>query len=189
MGRPRGTYRTHAATVFERAIPVNGCLIWTGARSGRYGQMRLHGRVHFTHRVAYELARGPIPDGLTVDHLCENTLCVYPAHLDLCTSSENSRRAIARWRERRIRCLRGHQLTAGATYKDGRCRECHRLSRLGILEPVSRRRPVVVAIGRGVVPAAAKPAVVCPGCGYRDVDQLGLCFSCLADRRLAKTAS
>ena len=48
------------------------------------------------HRVSYELSVGPIPNGLTLDHLCYNTKCVNPKHLEPVTKSENSIRAAAR---------------------------------------------------------------------------------------------
>jgi len=51
------------------------------------------------HRVAYELVVGQIPDGLTLDHLCYNTKCVNPEHLEPVTKSENSSRAAARRRK------------------------------------------------------------------------------------------
>jgi hypothetical protein len=47
---------------------------------------------YFAHRISWELFRGPIPHGLTIDHLCENKHCVNPNHLEPVTSVENSRR-------------------------------------------------------------------------------------------------
>lgn len=46
------------------------------------------------HRVTYAVLRGPIPEGLTLDHLCRNPSCVNPWHLEPVTTSENLRR---RW--------------------------------------------------------------------------------------------
>ena len=48
------------------------------------------------HRVSYELSIGLILDGLTLDHLCYNTKCVNPEHLEPVTKSENSIRAASR---------------------------------------------------------------------------------------------
>lgn len=76
----------------------DGCWRWTGSRSGsalEYGQFswRIMGRPMMgAHRAAWELFRGPVPDGLTLDHLCRNTLCVNPTHLEPVTQAENNRR-------------------------------------------------------------------------------------------------
>jgi hypothetical protein len=74
------------------------CWRWTGAVAGGYGRFwigpgRARGRPVQAHRFAYELLVGPIPDGLTIDHLCLNKLCVNPAHMEPVTGAENSRRA------------------------------------------------------------------------------------------------
>lgn len=84
-----------------------GCWVWTGAKtSAGYGMIQAgeksaagnHVPV-YAHRVAYELHVGPIPAGLTIDHLCRNRACVNPTHLEPVTSAENTRRA---WAARRL---------------------------------------------------------------------------------------
>src|SRR5690606_27164067 len=55
-------------------------------------------RMTGTHRAAWLIYRGDIPEGLVVDHLCNNRACVNPDHLDLVTSAVNTRRGIARRR-------------------------------------------------------------------------------------------
>jgi hypothetical protein len=70
------------------------CWVWRGAvdRYG-YGKATINHVRHIAHRVAYELMVGPIPEGLTLDHLCRNTLCVNPDHLDPVTNRVNIQRA------------------------------------------------------------------------------------------------
>jgi hypothetical protein len=47
------------------------------------------------HRIAYRLAKGPIPAGMIVDHGCGNRLCCRPDHLEAIPQSENTRRRYA----------------------------------------------------------------------------------------------
>ncbi len=74
---------------------LGSCWLWTGAiMHGGYGQIRLRPgtRTMNTHRFAYELLVGPIPDGLHLDHLCRVPRCCNPLHLEPVTQAENSRR-------------------------------------------------------------------------------------------------
>jgi hypothetical protein len=85
-----------------------GCWLWTGATShGGYGAVQWNGQVTGAHRVTFELAKGPIPIGLTIDHLCRNRLCVNPDHLEAVSIQENNRRKPAY----RL-CRRGHDVEA-----------------------------------------------------------------------------
>jgi len=69
------------------------CWLWTGYRDKfGYGYMGIASKPIGVHRVAWEILVGPIPDGLTIDHLCRNTSCVNPEHLEPVTNSENIRR-------------------------------------------------------------------------------------------------
>jgi hypothetical protein len=63
-----------------------------------YGRFRGSGRKGGelkAHRVAYELVKGSIPDGLELDHLCRIPACVNPEHLEPVTHAENLRRGVA----------------------------------------------------------------------------------------------
>lgn len=69
------------------------CWPWIGAiMPTGYGSIRVRKTVRLAHRVAYELLIGPIPDGLTIDHLCSVRHCVNPHHLEPVTRAENNRR-------------------------------------------------------------------------------------------------
>ena len=79
---------------------TTGCWSWTGCTQSRgYGVFAIT-RTHnmLAHRFAYEALVGPIPDGMTIDHLCFNRRCVSPEHLEPVPLSINVKRANARRR-------------------------------------------------------------------------------------------
>jgi hypothetical protein len=94
------------------------CWEWPGISQDGYGRKWWRGRTEYVHRIAYELLRGPIPDGLTVDHLCRNRACVNAAHHELVTGKENTLRGISpsAMNARKTHCKRGHPFTRANTY-------------------------------------------------------------------------
>lgn len=81
------------------------CWEWTGKKTGHgYGIFRIgprDGLVNLcSHRVAYELVHGPVPEGLFVLHSCDNRPCCNPAHLRAGTAQDNSDDAVERGRTR-----------------------------------------------------------------------------------------
>lgn len=74
---------------------MSDCIEWTGATNGTgYGKtkVKIDGRWRFfsVHRRAWELMRGPIPDGMLVCHTCDNPICFNVEHLFLGTHKDNS---------------------------------------------------------------------------------------------------
>lgn len=68
----------------------SGCWEWQASCLPRgYGRFGLDGVMVLAHRYSYELAVGPIPDGLQIDHLCSNPRCVRPSHLEAVTARVN----------------------------------------------------------------------------------------------------
>lgn len=84
----------------ERAGP-NDCWNWKASYAKHrygYGVMSWNGRPLTSHRIAYQLTHGPIGDGMSVLHLCDNPACCNPAHLREGSQSENMRDAAIRHR-------------------------------------------------------------------------------------------
>ncbi len=67
------------------------CWIWTaGCTKAGYGQAIIGGKHYVTHRFAYELLVGPIPEGLLLRHTCDNPRCCNPDHLIPGTDQDNA---------------------------------------------------------------------------------------------------
>lgn len=110
----------------ERWVDITpGCWLWTGAKNWTgYGQrsVRVDGKVRTAraHRMAYELLVGPIPEGLTIDHLCRVRHCVNPDHLEPVTMKENARRGVLA----RTGAPVADHGTRSAYVRGCRCEEC-----------------------------------------------------------------
>lgn len=90
---------------------TEACWLWTGSNSGKgYGWFK-DGKGTLAHRYSYEHFVGPIPEGLTIDHLCRVRRCVNPDHLEAVTLRENLMRGISPAAQcyRRTSCKYGHE--------------------------------------------------------------------------------
>jgi hypothetical protein len=113
---------------FWAKVEVGLCWEWTAATNGcGYGWFRFEGRGRLAHRLAWEILVGPIPEGYDIDHLCRNTLCVNPDHLEPVTRSENLKRGHlpgGSANKAKAHCLRGHPFDAANTYVHRGKRHC-----------------------------------------------------------------
>lgn len=104
--------------------PVTGCWNWQGVTSVGYGRIKYLGKLELTHRVAYRLWVGELIPGMHIDHLCFNTLCCNPEHLEQVTPMVNWHRSSPPLSH----CGRGHEFSDANTYVSpkGRrdCRTC-----------------------------------------------------------------
>jgi hypothetical protein len=114
--------------------PNSGCWLWLASASNDgYGHLWdfRYKMVRYAHRVAYEIYRGKIPEGLTIDHLCRVRSCVNPDHLEAVPRLVNYHRGDLNQNTTKTHCPKGHQYDEANTYvrKDGArgCRECARL--------------------------------------------------------------
>jgi hypothetical protein len=133
-----GTKPRPAAERFWPKVDQSGgpdaCWPWTAyCQPNGYGEFDKK----WAHRVAYELAIGPITPGGTICHTCDNPRCVNPSHLFLGTQGDNVRDMVAKGRhasQKRTHCPQGHEITgtflAGGVKRRRYCRECNRIKTL-----------------------------------------------------------
>lgn len=90
------------ARFWNNVTKTDSCWLWTCSKKAKgYGQYTVWpGHVVLAHRYAYELMRGPIPDGLGVLHRCDNPPCVNPDHMFLGTRADNNRDMVEKGRAR-----------------------------------------------------------------------------------------
>ena len=133
-----------------------GCWIWGGARiSTGYGETFNGKRPVLAHRVTYEAVKGPISDGLTIDHLCRVRACCNPDHLEAVSMRVNCLRGIGPSAKAAVKthCVHGHALEDAYRYMLGDdnwprrvCRTCHRLRMRSRVRRTINGKRVVVAI-------------------------------------------
>lgn len=151
-GPSAAALRNHAGSQEMVALPIayrllrkvsvakNGCWNWTGFLHNGYGKICEDRKSRLAHRISYRIFKGPIPERLELDHLCRNTKCINPTHLEAVSHRVNVLRgngATAK-HARQTHCIRGHKLSGDNLYiwSDGKhimrtCNECVRLRRKG----------------------------------------------------------
>jgi 5-methylcytosine-specific restriction endonuclease McrA len=129
----RSAEKRFAKSVADGPVPsfrpeLGPCLLFTGAPSDNgYGQFRYNQRNGYAHRYAWERVNGPIPAGLTIDHLCRVRKCVRLTHLEVVPGVVNFLRAAEAWEK----CPKGHPYGNDnrAKGKNRRCGKCEAAAR------------------------------------------------------------
>lgn len=137
-------------SVSEFRPDLGHCWQWLGSLSvSGYGTIQLKGSTVQAHRWIYEHTVGLIPDDLVIDHLCRNRACINPAHMEIVTRAENTRRGLRG--ELMTHCANGHPFNEENTIPRSpaggrRCRICRRETlRRHALKKRSAERELVAA--------------------------------------------
>ena len=125
-------------------------MLFTGYRNpDGYGRINTESGVRNAHRVAWELAYGPVPAGLEVCHTCDNRACCYIGHLFLGTHAANVRDMVAK----------GRRARPAGEFKPG---SQHRGSKLTEADVLAIRREFMERPRRGLRAYFARKFSVCP---------------------------
>jgi hypothetical protein len=125
------------------------CWEWQGQRgSSGYGLIKVFGKLVSTHRLSYELYKGPIPNGLEILHACDNKICINPDHLQVGSRAENMRDAGIRGRmsSGNNHWTRTHDRSIGFPNK-----LCNPVRVMGKVYRSQKRAETVLGLGRGTV--------------------------------------
>lgn len=125
--------------LFRRIVvdTVTGCWNWIGNKIPKgYGTCTFRGRHEYVHRVLFAERNGPLPRGrkatalAQIDHVCKNTSCCNPDHMELVTRRENILRSggFAGVNFNKTHCIRGHLLPERQPGKYRQCKQCKKIT-------------------------------------------------------------
>jgi len=107
------------------------CIEWPGHITEKgYARVHIGSKSYLVHRLAYEQVYGSIPEGMVLDHLCRNTKCINPNHLEAVTTQENIARGEDGKKNReKTHCPEGHAYSLENTSLKGNRRACKTCAR------------------------------------------------------------
>jgi hypothetical protein len=117
--------------IADRIDAVGPCWLWQGSTNPTgYGWVWADGKNHRVHRYVYEQLVEPIPEGMTLDHLCRVRHCTNPDHLEVVGRGANVLRSpitITSIHARQTECVNGHTFDGVSSTNGQRtCRACAR---------------------------------------------------------------
>lgn len=97
--KPRSYYCRQECQFWSKVDKSGECWLWTaGGHKFGYGEFRIGRTLVRAHRYSYEIHKGEIPEGLGINHTCDNPKCVNPEHLYAGTQKDNLNDALSRGR-------------------------------------------------------------------------------------------
>ena len=120
--------KTTEQRFFEKIEKFNGCWNWISFINRGYGYFWNGKKSVRAHRYAYETFVERIPTGLVLDHLCRNTRCVNPGHLEAVSIKENILRGtgFAAVNKKKVNCKFGHAIDYVRPSGGRECSTCSR---------------------------------------------------------------
>lgn len=138
-----------------------GCWEWQGDKNNKgYGRVAItrdgKRQRFFAHKIAFDDAYGPIPEGMIVRHKCDNKACARWDHLTYGTYSQNGRDAVERGQiktgQKVTHCVNGHEYTEVNTYRwrgTRQCKACHReKNRLNMRRYAAQKREALNVVAQ-----------------------------------------
>jgi hypothetical protein len=144
---------TDEEALLRNTIKTESCWIWTGPIDNRYGRVsRYQKETHRKHRIgahrlSYSIYIGPLINGMEIHHICNNPVCVNPAHLQQVTHKQHTRlsNSICSINARATHCREGHAYDATNTYltPNRKGRSCNICRRMAVKRMRARRKLLI----------------------------------------------
>ncbi len=113
----------------EKQPGPDGCWLWTArVNDDGYGEFRAFAKNVKAHFYSFVIYKGPVPQGLEIDHECKRRNCVNPRHLRAIPHAKNVIRGEEHYKRQQTHCQRGHEFTAANTGYNREKRYCRACS-------------------------------------------------------------